>query len=86
MFRSNDKEYSYRTTLPVNLSGSDAAVANRLGGTRFYVSQSYDLFNSSVKNPKGFRISLLNEIQYQHLTYRYYDPAKTLTAIQAKNR
>lgn len=75
MFRSNDKEYSYRTTLPVNLSGSDAAVANRLGGTRFYVSQSYDLFNSSVKNPKGFRISLLNEIQYQHLTYRYYDPA-----------
>ena len=76
-FLSDDKQFSYRKTLPVNLSGSDAEVANRLGGTRFFLSQSYDLFGSSIKNPTAFRVSLLNEIQYEHRTYKYYDPAFT---------
>ena len=74
-FLSDDEQFSYRKTIPVNLGDSDGEVANRLGGTRFFVTQSYDIFNSSIKNPKGFRVSLLNEIKYEHLTYKYYDPA-----------
>ena len=75
LFASDDEQFSYRKTLPVNLSGSDDEVANRLGGMRFFLTQSYDLFHSSVKNPKAFRISLLNEIKYERQTYKYYDPS-----------
>lgn len=74
-FLSGNEQFSYRKTLPVNLSGDDDEVANRLGGTRFFLAQSYDLFHSSIKNPSAFRVSLLNEIQYEHRTYKYYDPA-----------
>lgn len=75
LFRSDDKEFSYRRTLPVRLSGADDVVGNRLGGSRFYIMQEYDLFASAVKNPRAFRVTLLGEIMYDHKTYRYRDPA-----------
>ncbi|MBQ2421387.1 MAG: hypothetical protein II285_00230, partial [Flavobacteriales bacterium] len=75
LFRSDDKEFSYRRTLPVRLSGSDDVVGNRLGGSRIYVMQEYDLFASAVKNPRAFRVTLLGEMMYDHKTYRYTDPA-----------
>ena len=74
-FLSDNEQFSYRSTLPVSLSSGSDRAANRLGGTRFFLTQSYDLFHSSIKNPNAFRISLLNEIKYEHLTYKYYDPA-----------
>ena len=45
-FLSDDEQFSYRKTIPVNLGDSDGEVANRLGGTRFFITQSYDIFNS----------------------------------------
>ncbi|MDD4819918.1 MAG: hypothetical protein PHD21_03700 [Flavobacteriales bacterium] len=75
LFRTGDKEFTYRKTLPVRLSGSDATVSNRLGGSRFYLDQSYDLFASAITQPKAFRVSILNEIKYQHKSFKYSDPA-----------
>ena len=84
LFRINDKDFSYRRTLPVRLSGSDDVVGNRLGGSRVYVMQEYDLFASAVKNPRAFRVTLLNELMYDHKTYRYTDPAFSSNSATAR--